>query len=132
MIQDENNIMRSSLEEDNDPCNMMHASVRTESAVLIEAKSADQVQGQMDLDFLTRGVDVGKSKLREQGKGSGDQNSAKKVECQNLERAEPMLKENNAEIDKKFMEDICGMENLIKDQVAKDNWQVEQGIKTAK
>ena len=30
------------------------------------------------------------------------------------------------------MEDVCGMEKLIKDQVAKDNWQVEQGIKTAK
>ena len=84
--------MRSSLEEDNGPCNMMHASVRTESAVLIEAKSADQVQGQMDLDFLTRGVDVGKSTPREQGKGSGDQNSAKKAECKNPERAEPMLK----------------------------------------
>ena len=30
------------------------------------------------------------------------------------------------------MEDIRGIEKLIKDQVAKDNWQVEQGIKTAK
>ena len=43
-----------------------------------------------------------------------------------------MLKDESAEIDKKFLEDICGMEKLIKDQLAKDNWQVEQGIKTAK
>ena len=122
MIQDEINIMRSSMEEDNDHCNMMHASVRTESAVLIEAKSADQVQGQMDLGFSTREVDVGKSTPREQVKGSGEQNSAKKMECENPEKAEPMLKDSNAESDKKFMEDICNMEKLIKDQVAKDNW----------
>ena len=38
MIQDKINVMRSSMEEDTEPCNMMHASVRTESAVLIEAK----------------------------------------------------------------------------------------------
>ena len=43
-----------------------------------------------------------------------------------------MLKDSNAESDKKFMEDICNMEQLIKNQVAKDNWQVDQGIKTAK
>ena len=30
------------------------------------------------------------------------------------------------------MEDIRGMEKLIKYQITKDNWQVEQGIKTAK
>ena len=43
MIQDEINVMRSSVEEDTEPSNMMHESVRTESAVLIEAKSAVQV-----------------------------------------------------------------------------------------
>ena len=36
MVKDEINVMRSSIEEDNEPCNWMHASVRTESAVLIE------------------------------------------------------------------------------------------------
>ena len=30
------------------------------------------------------------------------------------------------------MRDICKMEKLIKDQVVKDNWQIEEGIKTAK
>ena len=52
---------------------MMHASVRTESAVLIIAKSTDQVQGQQDLDFLTRGDDVGKSTLMKQAQGLGNQ-----------------------------------------------------------
>ena len=110
----------------------MHASVRTESDVLIEAKSADQVQGQLDLDFLTRGYDVGKITLMEQAQGSGNQNRARKIRCENPEVAEPILKDESAEVDKKFLEDINGMEKLIKDQVAKDNWQVEQGIKTAK
>ena len=45
MIQDEMNILRSCMEEDNEPCDTMHASVRTESALMNEAKSADQVQG---------------------------------------------------------------------------------------
>ena len=40
MIQDEINVMRSSIEEDTEPCNMMHASVRTESAVSIESQIA--------------------------------------------------------------------------------------------
>ena len=86
----------------------------------------------MDLGFSTREVDVGKSTSREQVKGSGEQNNAKKLECENPEKAEPMLKDSNAESDKKFMEDISNMEKLIKDQVAKGNWQVDQGIKTAK
>ena len=64
MLQDEVNVMRSIMEEDTEPFEeVMHASVKTESAVSIEsqiAMSAVQVQGQNDLDFLTRGDDVGK------------------------------------------------------------------------
>ena len=64
---------------------------------------------------------MGKSTPREEIKGSGDQNSAKKLECENPEKTEPMLKDSNAECDKKFMEDMCKMEKLIKDKVTKDN-----------
>ena len=63
MIQDEMNILRSCLEEDNDPCIMIHASVRTESALMNGAKSADKVQGQKDLSFSTRGVAVDPRKM---------------------------------------------------------------------
>ena len=33
--------------------------------------------------------------------------------------------------DKNFLDEIHKMEKLIKDQVTLDNWQVNQGIKTA-
>ena len=60
MIQDEINVMRFSTEEDTEPFQeFMHASVKTDTAVSIEsqiAMSAVQVQGQHDLDFLTRGM----------------------------------------------------------------------------
>ena len=64
-------------------------------------------------------------------KASGDKNSTK-VDHENPENLEPMLAESKAECDKELMRDICKMEKLIKDQVVKDNWQIEEGIKTAK
>ena len=65
IIQDKINVMRFSMEEDTELFEeVMHASVKTDSAVSIEsqiAMSAVQVQGQHDLDFLTRGDDVGQN-----------------------------------------------------------------------
>ena len=67
-----------------------------------------------------------------QVQGLGNQNRAKIIEGENPGKAEPMLRDENAEVDKNFLKDIRNMKKLIKDQVATDNWQVEQGIKTAK
>ena len=65
-------------------------------------------------------------------KESGDQNSTKRLDPENPEKSEPMLKDSNAECNEDLMRDICKMEKLIKNRVVKDNWQIEEGIKTAK
>ena len=91
MIQDEINVMRFSMEEDTEPfVEVMHASIKTVSAVSIESQismSAVQVQGQHDLDFLTRGDDVGKNMPLDSGQGSGDQNIPRAMEGENPEKA---------------------------------------------
>ena len=76
--------------------------------MLIDLKSADQVQvqGHQDFDFLTSGHDVGKITSLEQAQGPGNQNRAKIMQGKHPEKAEPMLKEDSAESDKKFLEDI--------------------------
>ena len=42
-----------------------------------------QAQGQLDLDFLTRGDDVGKKVPLNSGQGSGDHNPLRKMEEEN-------------------------------------------------
>ena len=84
------------------------------------------------MGFSTRGVVAGKSTQNVHVKASRDQNSTKRLKRENPEKSEPMLKDSNAECNKELMKDICKMEKLIKDQVVKDNWQIQEGIKTAK
>ena len=78
MIQDKIIVMRFSMEEDTELFEeVMHSSVKTESAVSTESQTAMsdiQVQEQMGFDFLTRGIDVGKKMPLNSGQGSGYHN----------------------------------------------------------
>ena len=85
-----------------------------------------------EFGFSNQGVDVGKKGPLNSGQGSGDQNPLRTMEEENAEKAEPILKEVKAKVDKKIFDEIHKMETLIKDQVTFDNWQVDQGLKTAK
>ena len=124
------------MKEDTEPFEeVMHSSAKTESAVSIEnqiAMSDVQVQGQLDLDYLTRGDLVGKKVPLNLGQETGEQNPLRTVKKENPEKADPILKEEKAKIDKNLSDEIHQMETLIKDQVTLDNWQVDHGLKTAK
>ena len=54
------------------------------------------------------------------------------MEKENPEKAEPILKEEKAKVDKNILDEIYKMETLIKEQVTLDNFQIYQGLKTAK
>ena len=75
---------------------------------------------------------MGKKMPLNSGLGSGVHNVPTTMEGENPEKAEHILKEEKAKIDKNFLDGIHKMEKLIKDHVAQDNWQVDQGIKKAK
>ena len=63
---------------------------------------------------------------------SEEHNPSRKMKEENPEKAEPILKEEKAKVDKKILDEIHKTETLIKDQVTLDNWQIDQGIKTVK
>ena len=62
------------------------------------------------------------------GQGSGEYNPLRTMEEENPEKAEPILKEEKAKVDNKFLDEIHKMETLIKDQVTLDNWQIDQSL----
>ena len=59
-----------------------------------------QIQGQLDLDYLTRGDLMGKKVLLNLGQETGEQNPLRTVEKENPKKVEPILKEENAKMTK--------------------------------